>query len=621
MKKLVYAFLILPLFISFHSFAQDVLVIDEIKADGYLLDGSYIAVFEDSTNHLPVTEVLSKSFAVNFHPHKGTGAAKMPYIINPGSTYWLKVKIKSDGQLHRHYVLENCDLHIGSFELFKTDSSTTNAIAVEKAGFAVPFDIRAYPHKNFVFDIAPHTGISTYYARIKSENHNPFIIKVKSTQAFTHYALNEYYLLGMFYGIIAIMALYNLLLYFSFRDKLYIQYVFYVACCALISFGEDGTGFQYIWPGMPALNDIVSLIAPLLLMVSFVIYSKSFLELKTTLPHINSALNILVYLYIGFFVINRAFFHFTLGIEIYLIPFLLIYIVSVMCLQKGLRQARYYIVGYSFMVISIILLVLRTGGLMRWDNIIIVYSFNIGLVFEIVILSFALGDRIKVIRVQREQAQQGLIDQLKYNEQLKDRANQELEEKVKERTRDLDEKNQELEEAYDEINRMNELLNADNKVLKTNVKELATARVLMKDVNFEEFSKIFPDKDSCLKYLENLKWAKGYECKKCGNLKSCEGKEEYSKRCTKCRYDESPTAYTIFHKLKFPINKAFYMLFLVYANKDKITSLELSQILSLRQSTCWNFNKKVQEVLRSRKNSGENEIDGWSQLVLEPGIH
>ena len=617
MKKFIYTCLFLPL-LSFSAFSQDILVINENKESSYLLDGSYLAVFEDTTNHVPVKDVLSAGFEDYFKPHMGKGAAKMPYIVHPGSTYWLRIKIKSNGVLHKHYVLENCDLHIGSFELFRLDSASETGFSEEKAGFAVPFEVRGYPHKNFVFDIAPDAEVSTYYARIKSENRNPFIIKVKTTQAFTHYALNEYYLLGMFYGIIAIMALYNLLLYFSFRDKLYIQYVFYVACCALISFGEDGTGFQYIWPNAPFLNDIVSLVAPLLLMVSFVIYSKSFLELKATLPRVNSALNMLIYIYIGMFIVNRAFFHFTLGIEIYLIPFLLIYIVSVMCLQKGLRQARYYIVGYSFMVVSIILLVLRMGGLMRWDNIIIVYSFNIGLVFEIVILSFALGDRIKVIRIQREQAQEELINQLKDNEQLKDRANQELERKVKERTRDLDEKNQQLEDAYEEINRMNALLDADNKILKTNVKELATARVLMKDVNFDEFSRIFPDKDSCLKYLENLKWAKGYECKKCGNTKPCEGKEEYSKRCTKCRYDESPTAYTIFHKLKFPINKAFYMLFLVYANKDKITSLELSQILSLRQSTCWNFNKKVQDVLKSRKNTGEHEVDGWSQLVLEP---
>jgi hypothetical protein len=60
------------------------------------------------------------------------------------------------------------------------------------------------------------------------------------------------------------------------------------------------------------------------------------------------------------------------------------------------------------------------------------------------------------------------------------------------------------------------------------------------------------------------------------------------------------------------------MLFLVYANKEKITSLELSQILTLRQSTCWNFNKKINEALKNKKKGTEGEVDGWGQLVLDP---
>src|SRR5690606_13382323 len=122
-----------------------------------------------------------------------------------------------------------------------------------------------------------------------------------------------------------------------------------------------------------------------------------------------------------------------------------------------------------------------------------------------------------------------------------------------------------------------QFLQAENIQLEGNVKELTKARVLMKEVDFAEFSKIFPDKDSCMKYLYELKWKKGFMCKKCSNDKFFTGKDPFSKRCTKCGYNESATAYTIFHKCKFPINKAFYMLFLIYANKEKITSPELSQ--------------------------------------------
>ncbi|MFM7023563.1 MAG: 7TM diverse intracellular signaling domain-containing protein [Flavobacteriales bacterium] len=607
--------LIIFLFQAGDAFSQKVIVLDEKISDDYLIEGKATEILEDKSNKLEITDVAAPSHLGQFTPYNE--AERFAYIKNPESTYWIKFQLKAAHPLSKHYILENSDSHIDNFELYKQAENDSLIYVKEKAGFTSDFGIRPYSHKNFVFDINVGTTAQTYFVRVKSGNKNPFIFKIRSTSSFARYALAEYYLLGLFYGILVIMGLYNLIMFFSLKDRVYLHYVLYVICCAMVSLAEDGLGFQYLWPGAPELNPVISQVAPLLLLLTFTFYAKSFLELKTLLPKINKALNIIMLFYIAFFFVGIVI-GMRLHFEFYLLPFLFIYIASILCIRKGLHQARYFIIGYSFMIVTIIFLAFRMSGLIHSDNILFVYSFNIGFVFEIVILSLALGDRIKLIRAKQQAAQQRVIEQLKENELLKDKVNRELEEKVQERTRDLDAKNIELKDAYEEINRMNALLNEDNKQLKTNVKELTKARVLMKEVNFEEFSRIFPDKDSCLKYLVDLKWSKGYACKKCGNPKWCEGKDEYYRRCTKCRYDESPTVDTIFHKLKFPINKAFYLLFLVFANKEKITSLELSNILSLRQSTCWTFNKKIHEVMAKRKKSKDKEQDGWSQLVLNP---
>ena len=52
-----------------------------------------------------------------------------------------------------------------------------------------------------------------------------------------------------------------------------------------------------------------------------------------------------------------------------------------------------------------------------------------------------------------------------------------------------------------------------------------------------------------------------FQCKRCKNDKFCVGKKAHNRRCTKCRYDESPTANTIFNKLKFSILLAFHIAF------------------------------------------------------------
>jgi hypothetical protein len=424
----------------------------------------------------------------------------------------------------------------------------------------------------------------------------------------------------------AIMALYNILVYLSMKERVYILYVIYVLCCCIISLAEDGTGFQYLWSKYPTLNNWISRSSPLLLLVSFSVYSKAFLELKNNLPKLNRVLDIIIAVYITFFILDVAFLNLQWNFPLYIIPFIIIYVSAILCLRKGFRQARYYLVGYSFMFMSIIFLIFRMSGIIHWSDLFTVYSFNIGLVFEIVILSFALGDRIKIIRAERENAQEQMIEQLLENEKLKDKVNRELEQKVQERTVEIAQKNYQLEEMNEElrlqseeITRMNLLLDSDNRKLQNNVKELVKARVMVEEVDFEEFSKIFPSEESCYRYLADLKWDKGYTCRKCHHARFCEGKDKYSRRCTRCRYDESPTAYTIFHRLKFDVVKAFYMVFLVYANKGKITSLELSQLLQLRQSTCWTFSKKVTSAMKERKkNASDSDAHGWSHIILDP---
>ena len=70
-------------------------------------------------------------------------------------------------------------------------------------------------------------------------------------------------------------------------------------------------------------------------------------------------------------------------------------------------------------------------------------------------------------------------------------------------------------------------------------------------VNSITFNRTFQTEENCLKYLSFLKWENGYSCKRCSNDKYCQGKKPLNRRCTKCRYEESPTSGTMFDKVKF----------------------------------------------------------------------
>lgn len=144
-----------------------------------------------------------------------------------------------------------------------------------------------------------------------------------------------------------------------------------------------------------------------------------------------------------------------------------------------------------------------------------------------------------------------------------------------------------------------------------------------KSLSLFEFQDRYSTSEDCLKDLSNLKWSKGFNCRKCGHNHSCQGTAAYSRECTKCRYVESATAQTLFHHIKFDLLKAFYIVYFVSTNKKGITSTELSRKLNLRQKTCWSFKRKVMKAMKSSGNypiTGKAEVDETVVGGQESGV-
>ena len=119
-------------------------------------------------------------------------------------------------------------------------------------------------------------------------------------------------------------------------------------------------------------------------------------------------------------------------------------------------------------------------------------------------------------------------------------------------------------------------------------------------VNSIKFNKHFPSDEDCYRYLSDIKWASGeYYCRRCGYTKYGKGKKPFSRRCTKCNYDESPTAGTMFDKCKFSLLIAFHIAFKISTKKKGMSSEELSKEFEQRQKTCWEFKWKIQQAMQS----------------------
>ncbi len=133
------------------------------------------------------------------------------------------------------------------------------------------------------------------------------------------------------------------------------------------------------------------------------------------------------------------------------------------------------------------------------------------------------------------------------------------------------------------------------------------SKIFNNEPDAQQLEVLFTNDEQCLAFLAQAKWADGFTCRKCGNTNSCAGKSPYSKRCTKCKTEESATAETIFHNCKFPISKAFYIAYHVCKVKEEVSTYEFARRLALRQMTCWKFKTKIQEALNKIDELPENE--------------
>jgi hypothetical protein len=124
----------------------------------------------------------------------------------------------------------------------------------------------------------------------------------------------------------------------------------------------------------------------------------------------------------------------------------------------------------------------------------------------------------------------------------------------------------------------------------------------------DKANELFNDSEKVLKFIADIKWKDGFICRNCGHTNFCEGKTPSSRRCTRCKKEESAAANTIFHNIKFPINKAFYIAYNVCVLGSDFSTYSYSDQLGLNQMTCWKFRKRIQNCISRLDGNEKSKI-------------
>ncbi len=551
-------------------------------------------IFVDSTNQLSFQEVISIEPG-SFKPYTPENSQ-----VEPGNTYWIKFYAHHEDSQGLIYIYFKMQLEDVSFFI----PCGTDTFCKQQAGLSLPFS-KWYLHYRKPFFVLPK-GIpdtACCYFKINVQHKTGTGISFMHHRKFFNNEQTQLLFYGLFFGIIFIAAFFSLIFFIRMHEKAYLFYSLYVLSFALFAAVDWGLIIYVIsGTGVAWSNDLYT-IPFMMITVFLLLYAKHFIDTKKNMPAVNRVINICILARISIYIIGALF---QLGVlyNPYIDNLLLLpaFIAAIISLKKRYKPARYLVLAFTVLYSG--LLFHTFNYLFRDYSLRALFSIYKTGTVEIVLFSLALADRFRNLKNEKEDVQLREIKQLRENARLKEKYTIELENKVAERT-------DELEKANEKVRAMNEMLKSDNLKLALDVKNISRKRIMQSKVSFAEFKEIYPDKDSCFKFLEKLKWGNGFICKKCGNTKYSKGNAAYSRRCSRCGSIEQVTEGTIFKRIKFPITKAFYILFLLSLNRN-ISVDELSRTVDLRRQTCWYFKKKVLNVMQNSKRKSSN----WPNYIF-----
>jgi signal transduction histidine kinase/CheY-like chemotaxis protein len=366
--------------------------------------GRAMQVLEDPTDALTIAEVSSPAYAAQFKHHdKAT--------LNAGysrSVFWLKVDlhyVARDPRAPRTWFLELAYPPLNHLDLYQNDG-TGNYRLASRTGSALPFSSREVSQSNYLFKLnfVPDQQ-QTLYLRLQSEGSIQAPLTLWAGTAYLEQQPLRLSVLGVIYGVLLGMLVYNLFIYLSVRDTSYLYYILYIASFGLYQLSVNGVAVQYFWPNSPwwANAAVPLLIGSAALFGS--LFARSFLHTAQHSRWLNRLLLALAVcggVVMALALLTSYALALRLATGLALVFTVTIFVAAIKAWYCGQRVARYFIIAWSAFLLGGVVNTLMVLGYLP-NVFLTMYASQIGSAIEVALLSLALADRINAMREQQAQ--------------------------------------------------------------------------------------------------------------------------------------------------------------------------------------------------------------------------
>lgn len=336
--------------------------------------------------------------------------AALPWVkqpdMNPGFGYykgsvWLKLRVPRESLVRDQLILEMRHTFLDEFYLYQFIDGRWQE---QKAGSHI--ERKDWPMDTRFPSFSLQAGTLDYaLIRVRSLTalQAPLVLRQaadRETQRIWDATLQAFY-----YGALLALTLYNFLVWTITGLRVYGYYVGFLGGYALFQLAISGIGYQVLWPNFPAATTPFVLLGALSGELCSSLFAARLLDITGRVTqwfkvYLCSASIVVLGLNITGFRQQAYWALMLLTIAPWI--FYLVWL-GYQGVKRRERVAYWYVGAWLFFILGSAVTLLRSGGLVV-NNMLTQNAQQIGSAIEFILLSFALGDRIKTLqeRVQAE---------------------------------------------------------------------------------------------------------------------------------------------------------------------------------------------------------------------------
>lgn len=429
-------------FYSLELSAQSTIIFNKAVEDELLAGKMYIYKDKSGVATFNTIAGLQNSFIPNID--------QVPHFTNTKDAIWLKTHISIETEEPTY--LEICYPMMDSVQLF-TVGNNGNVISQATIGSLLPISDREIESNSLRFRLSK--GRYTYYIRAKSTYTLQLPIRIKTYTSISKDSLSENIFQGIYLGFAILIILFTLFLWVALKDKVFALYSLHISTTAIKALFLGGYAYLLFWPN----NSWINLYEPTIFATGIfsLIFAVAFLETKVRLKKLHKWFMFLITANLFIYPLDWLGFHSAANYAVQIIGMvscISMLVAGIIAGKNGFKPARFFLLAWTFFLAGVVITIFQRVGILNY-NYFVLHAAQIGSALDIILLSFALADRMSIKRNETEKYKQETFQKIAQNEEFMRQQNALLSLRVEERSREMQEQTAILGKQKEELEDLN----------------------------------------------------------------------------------------------------------------------------------------------------------------------